>query len=84
MAAGLPIASSSLGPMPEILGDSGVYFDPRKVHSIVGALRILFNDHVLRGQLAVSSFEKARDYSWEKSASETFFFIAKVIKNIKD
>src|SRR5204863_6991078 len=30
MASGLPIACSKRGPMPEILGNAGVYFDPDK------------------------------------------------------
>ncbi len=34
MAAGLPIACSSRGPMPEILGTSGLYFDPLRPKSL--------------------------------------------------
>ena len=30
MASGLPIACSNRGPMPEVLKDGGVYFDPEK------------------------------------------------------
>jgi glycosyltransferase involved in cell wall biosynthesis len=38
MAAGLPIACSDRGPMPEILQEAGVYFDPEDVPSIADAV----------------------------------------------
>ena len=31
---GLPIACSNRGPMPEVLEDGGVYFDPENTQSI--------------------------------------------------
>ena len=34
MAASLPIACSNRGPMPEILKDAGIYFNPEQVSSI--------------------------------------------------
>lgn len=39
MAAGLPIACSNRGPMPEVLGDAGIYFDPEDAASIACAVR---------------------------------------------
>jgi len=84
MAAGLPIASSRLGPMPEILGDSGIYFDPRGVSSIVDAVQKLVNDDVLRCHLAIMGYEKSQTYSWRENACKTFAFLEQVIKNSKD
>ena len=34
MASGLPIACSNKGPMPEVLGSAGVYFDPENSYEI--------------------------------------------------
>ena len=42
MASGLPIACSNLGPMPEVLGDAGLYFHPERPAEIAAALRQLF------------------------------------------
>ena len=84
MAAGLPIASSNLGPMPEILGDSGIYFDPRNVSSIVEGIRNLVNDAAFRRKLAMTGFERSQAYSWKKSAAKTFSFIEQVINKCKD
>jgi len=75
MASGLPIACSNRGPMPEILGDAGVYFDPEHSAEIADALRQLISDRELRTQCALSAYAKGQLYSWERCARETFTFI---------
>lgn len=80
MAAGLPIASSDRGPMPEVLGDAGVYFDPDSPASITEAFRRLILDTPLRASLAESAWRKAQNYSWERCADATFAFIADVAR----
>lgn len=80
MAAGLPIASSNRGPMPEVLEDAGVYFDPEAPDSIANALRTLALDSLLRARLAESAWRKAESYSWERCARDTFEFIARMVK----
>lgn len=78
MAAGLPIASSSYGPMPEALGDAGVYFDPVKPTSIATAVRCLVTDHSWRAQTAQFAYERAQAYTWERCAHDTFAYLAEV------
>lgn len=78
MASGLPIACSSRGPMPEVLGDAGVYFDPESPDSIADAIRPLFSSPELRVRLAKSAFERAQAFSWRRCAHETFSFLAKM------
>lgn len=76
MAAGLPIACSDRGPMPEILGDAGVYFNPESVDSIAAALQILVADNNLRHNLAQKASRRVAGFSWEKCAAQTFDFLA--------
>jgi glycosyltransferase involved in cell wall biosynthesis len=78
MAAGLPIACSERGPMPEVLGDSGVYFDPESVESIAAALRQLVVDRDLRSHLAQDASRRAASFSWEVCAGQTFAFLAQM------
>ena len=80
MAAGLPIACSNREPMPEILGDAGVYYDPEQPEEIASALERLFLDHTLRTQLAMHAQERAREYSWQRCASDTFSFIEGIVR----
>jgi glycosyltransferase involved in cell wall biosynthesis len=76
MASGLPIASSDRGPMPEVLGDAGVYFDPEKPVEIADAIRRLAQDEPLRERSARLAHQRADAFSWPRCARETFAFIA--------
>jgi glycosyltransferase involved in cell wall biosynthesis len=78
MAAGLPIASSNRGPMREILGDYGIYFCPEKPEEIAGALQTLIEDIDLRSRCAWGAYEKAKEFSWDRCARETFSFLSQV------
>jgi glycosyltransferase involved in cell wall biosynthesis len=80
MAAGLPIACAQRGPMPEVLGDAGVYFDPESPDSIAKAIERLADDPALRGDVAQRAIHRAQDYSWGRCARETFDFIAQVAR----
>jgi glycosyltransferase involved in cell wall biosynthesis len=76
MAAGLPIACSSRGVMPEVFGDSGPTFDPEDVPSVVAALELLCLDTELRERSATQVHYRARTYTWERCAAATFEFLA--------
>lgn|SRR3990167_8202765 len=78
MAAGLPMACSRMGPMPEMLGDAGVYFDPEKPDEIDAAIRRLMESPGLRAEKVQAALLRARAFSWEKCARETFGFLAQV------
>lgn len=83
MASGLPIACSNRGPMPEMLGDAGVYFDPENVQDIARALRDLIVSPELRSRMAGASFARSQAYSWKRCAGETFGFLAKVARETR-
>lgn len=83
MAAGLPIACSNRGPMPEVLEDGGVYFDPEDPDSIAAAIKDLITDPGKRTRLAARAKELSRQYSWTRCARQTFSFIAQIAERIK-
>ena len=78
MASGLPIACSERGPMPEVLGDAGVYFNPEDPESIANSLRELIESYELRARKAQAAYEMAQEYSWQRCADETFAFLSEV------
>lgn len=80
MAAGLPIASSRRGPMPEILQDAGTYFDPEDPGSIADAVARLAADEALRNTLAQKAHALAMKYSWQRCARETWGFLVEVCR----
>jgi glycosyltransferase involved in cell wall biosynthesis len=76
MASGLAVACSDRGPMPEVLGRDGVYFDPEDPADIARALRELIESPELRDRTAKASFERSRSFSWDQCAANTFDFLA--------
>lgn len=78
MASGLPIACSNRGPMPEVLRDGGVYFDPEKVASIVNALEQILDSAEMRQALAHRGRQLADTYSWDLCASHTWRFLREI------
>ena len=78
MAAGLPVACSNRGPMPEVLADGGAYFDPEDAQDIAHAVRTLIESEELRARLARRSNERARQFTWERCAADTLEFVAQV------
>lgn len=84
MASGLPVICSNLGPMPEILGNTGLYFNPENVSEIADSIKTMILNPKLRNQLSASSFARAKEYSWKKTAESTFAFLQSIAeKNLK-
>ncbi len=80
MASGLPIACSNKGPMMDILGDAGEYFNPESASEIEDALLKLLKEPKLREKMAMESFKKSRLYSWDNCALDTLLFMSAFIK----
>ena len=78
MAGGLPIACSNRGPLPDILKDAGVYFNPEQPPSIAEALKFLLLDEKLRLTLGSKALSFSKTYNWKRSAEDTFSFLQSV------
>ena len=76
MTAGLPIACSDMGPMPEVLQESGFYFNPLNVDSIYNTLKYFLNNHHIRQSKSKIAFDKALEYTWKDCADNTFKFLS--------
>lgn len=71
MACGSPIASSNSTAMPEIVGDAALLFDPMDVDAMGAALLRLLDDGGLRRELSAKAGERARLFSWRRTARLT-------------
>ena len=76
MASGLPMASSDSGPMPEILGDAAIYFNPKDSTDIASKLKVLIDSPSKRKELAERSHKKSMEYQWDRCASDTLAFLS--------
>jgi glycosyltransferase involved in cell wall biosynthesis len=78
MSVGLPIACSDRGPMPEVLENAGVYFNPDDFVSIAGAIEKYLRDPKLMMQNAKLANERSKNYSWARCARETIDYLRKI------
>lgn len=71
MACGTPVITSNTSAMPEVAGDAALLVDPARPDSIAAAARRLLEDDSLRSELAGRGLERARTFSWERTAGLT-------------
>jgi glycosyltransferase involved in cell wall biosynthesis len=67
MACGVPVVTSHVSSLPEVVGDAAVLVDPTDVMSIADAMKRLFTDDVLVKELRERGPSRARLFSWDKT-----------------
>ena len=67
-AAGLPVASSNATSLPDLVGDAGLLFDPSDPEDIAARVHELWSDSGLRMRLAMAGVERARLFTFERTA----------------
>ena len=78
MAAGTPTLTSSISSLPEVGGDAVAYADPYDERAIGDELRALLADDARRTDLARRGPERARQFTWERTARETLALLEQV------
>jgi glycosyltransferase involved in cell wall biosynthesis len=79
MACGLPAAASDVSALPEVGGDAALYFRPEDPEDIAAKIIRLLSDEDLRAALRARGRERARAFTWEKTAAETLAFYGTVL-----
>lgn len=77
MACGTPVLTSNITSMPEISGDAALLVDPFDVAAISENILKIVNDRDLRNKLIVKGIDRAKEFTWEKTAKLTL----KVLEN---
>jgi glycosyltransferase involved in cell wall biosynthesis len=79
MARGVPVACANTSSLPEVAGDAALLFDPHDRSQIAGAIERLLNDAELAGRLRALGRERARLFTWERSARLTLDSYARAL-----
>ena len=79
MSMQIPIICSNYGPMPEVLEDGGLYFDPEQPKELESCIIKLIKNPNLARRLSKKAKNLSRKYSWEKCSNETFGLIRSMI-----
>ncbi|SDB43567.1 Glycosyltransferase involved in cell wall bisynthesis [Desulfonatronum thiosulfatophilum] len=68
---GTPVACAQRGALPEVAGESAVYFDPEQVLDMAATLAHLLSDEELRTQLVAKGYKNQQRFSWTAAARKT-------------
>jgi len=71
MACGAPVACSNRGPLPEIVGDAGRFFDPSDVEMIADVLKSVLADEPSRKTMGENAIKRAPRFTWSQAAADT-------------
>jgi glycosyltransferase involved in cell wall biosynthesis len=71
MAYGCPVACSTGGSIPEVVGDAGEYFDPLDGDALTHALERVAADEARRHALIAAGLLRAAEFTWQRCARET-------------
>ncbi len=70
MASGTPVITSNISSMPEVVGEAGLLADPYSIEDIAEKIVMLAQDCSLRNILSEKGIERAKMFSWKKSAKK--------------
>lgn len=80
MACGTPVITSNIYSMPEVAGDAAVLVNPYDIDEIAEAILELLSNQQKRGRLIQKGLEKAKQFTWEKSAREHLELYKRVVE----
>jgi alpha-1,3-rhamnosyl/mannosyltransferase len=68
MQCGVPVLASNAGALPEVVGDAGLFFDPRNPDEIAARTLEFLADETLQSSLRQRALDRARMFSWSRAA----------------
>ncbi|MEH2125609.1 glycosyltransferase family 4 protein [Nostoc sp.] len=71
MTLGAPTISSNTSSIPEVAGDAAILIDPSDFVQLAEAILKVIGDSQLRQELIIKGRERAKLFSWERTAKET-------------
>ena len=80
MQCGTPVITSNVSSLPEIVGDAAIMIDPDRPDELYRAMKEILLNQNLHTHLRTKGMERARQFSWHKSA-EQFLALVKKMKS---
>jgi len=77
MAAGVPVVLANNSSLPEVAGDSALYFETESSIDLTEKIESILKDEKLRKELIKKGSERVKEFSWEKCARQTLDVILK-------
>jgi glycosyltransferase involved in cell wall biosynthesis len=70
MACRIPVVTSNIPELDEIVGDAGVRVDPQNAEAMGEAVCAILDSGDLRASLVEKGLERSKQFSWEWCARE--------------
>lgn len=71
MACGCPVITSNASSLPEVVGNAGIMVDPYNFDILYEKICEVLSNNGFRDELRKKSLNRAKLFSWEKTAEET-------------
>ncbi|MBL4935843.1 glycosyltransferase family 4 protein [Clostridium sp. YIM B02515] len=81
MACGVPVITSNVTSIPEVLGDSAVFINPYDVDELCSSMFSVLMDDKLQEKLIIKGLVRSSELSWDKTAKDTLIAYNKTINN---
>ncbi|TET54003.1 MAG: glycosyltransferase family 1 protein, partial [Actinobacteria bacterium] len=78
MACGTPVVCSNTSSLPEVVGKAALKANPEKPEEFANAISKIVSDANLAKELSKMGYERAKQFSWEKTAKETLSVYKKI------
>jgi glycosyltransferase involved in cell wall biosynthesis len=80
MTLGAPVITSNTSSLPEVAGDAALFVNPDNPMDLVDAILQIISDSNLRRELIEKGHERAKLFSWERTARETLKAYKSLVK----
>jgi len=71
MACGTPVITSNVSSLPEVVGEAALLVEPHRTEGLAQAILDLLSSEELQRELRARGLERARCFSWERTARQT-------------
>ena len=72
MASGTSVITSNVTALPEVAGNACLLVNPKNVDEIAKAITKIVKDSTLREEMQSLGIKRAKNFSWDKCASQTY------------
>ena len=79
-ASGVPVITSNVSSLPEVSAGCAVEVDPWDTNAIAGAIKMVFNDDVLKNRNIQTGLERAKEFTVKKMAERVLSVYESVLK----
>jgi glycosyltransferase involved in cell wall biosynthesis len=69
-ACGCPVIATTASPLPDVLGEGGLYFDPQDIPALAAALRRVLASEQLQRQMQAAGLAAAQRLTWANAARQ--------------